>query len=412
MTANWIFWAIAGAFVVVALALVLIPLFRRKPVPIKVGRRNINIAVYRDQMREMEADRASGLITDEQFAAAKIELEARLAQDAVEVEDVQPVSKGSRRLGIVLAVLIPLAAFGLYAGVFGNLGALQGQATSRVNSRDIQAMLQAAEDKVKANPDDARTWTMLARAYGVLENWPGAIRAYENLIRLSPNDASVWSHYAEAVALANNRNLDGKPMEMVQKALALDPKDVKALELSGIHAYLTKDYKGAVKYWQKVVDLSPPGEQYTQDMQSALDKAKELAGEKQSATKLDNLSSFDGKQTAAGANLAGTVLIDAKLKAQVGPNDVVFLFARGAAGGPPLAAIRLAASSLPAPFALDDSQAMVPGNNLSNHAQVTLTARISKSGTPEPKPGDLEGSLQAVKVGSAGIKLVIDHIRQ
>jgi cytochrome c-type biogenesis protein CcmH len=413
VSSNWIFWAIVAAFVLVALALVLPPLFRRKPAPVKVGRRNINIAVYRDQMKEMEVDRANGLINDEQFDAAKLELEARLAQDAVDTEDVQPVNKGGRILGISLAILIPVFSIAIYWQL-GMPQAAEGtsSAMGQPTSRDIQAMLKSAEDKVKTNPDDARTWVLLARAYGVLENWPAAIRAYENLVRLIPQDAGVWSHYGEALALSNNRDLNGKPMAMVRKALELDPKDIKGLELSGIYAYQNKDYKQAVQYWQKVVDLSPPGEQYTQDMQSALDKAKGMAGEGASKP-LDNLSSFsEPQQAASGKSLAGTVSIAGNLKDKVAAGDVVFIFASDSqAGGPPLAAIKLAANTLPAEFRLDDSQAMAPGNTLSSHASVKLTARISKSGNPTPEPGDLEGSLTAVKVGSSGIKLVIDRVR-
>jgi cytochrome c-type biogenesis protein CcmH len=414
VTFNWTFWAIAGGFVVAALALVLTPLLRSKAAAVKVGRCNINIAVYRDQMKEMEADRGNGLISDEQFAVAKLELEARLAQDAVEVEDVQSVRKGGRLLGAGLAVLIPVVAIGLYT-LLGNPAAFQPggapAAGQQVTSRDIQAMMQAAEDKVKANPDDVQTWGMLARAYGVLDKWPDAVRAYENLMRLKPNDADTLSHYGEAIALMKGRNLEGQPIELVRKALEIDPKNLKGLELAGIYAFQHKQYKDAVKNWQQLVDLSPPGDQYTQDIQSALNQAKELAGEGVKPA-LDNLSGFQDQQAAAGGKtLTGTLAISAKLKDKVSPGDVVFVFARDAKGGAPLAAIKLDAASLPAPFQLDDSQAMMAGNALSTHDSVSLTARISKSGTAEPRPGDLEGSLQTVKVGSSDIKLVIDRVR-
>jgi cytochrome c-type biogenesis protein CcmH len=332
----------------------------------------------------------------------------------VEVEDVQAVRKGGRLLGVGLAVLIPVAAIGLYS-LLGNPLALQPPgtaATGQAAPGDIQAMLQAAEDKVKINPDDGQSWLMLARSYSVLNKWPEAIRAFDNLVRLAPNDPGVWSHYAETLALANNHVLDGKPMDMVRRALALDPKEIKALELSGIYAFQHKQYQEAIKDWQGVLDQSPPGEKYTQDMQSALDKAKELAGEG-SKPALDNLSGFQAQPAASGGKtLTGTLSLSAKLKDKVSPGDVVFVFARDAkTGGAPLAAIKLDATTLPAPFQLDDSQAMMAGNALSTHDSVSLTARISKSGTAEPKPGDLEGSLQTVKVGSSGIKLVIDRVR-
>lgn len=416
MSSNWLFLAIAALFVAAALALVLYPLFRRKPAAARAGRRSINIAVYRDQLKEMETDRANGLIGAEQFETAKIELEARLAQDAVEAEDTQPVSKGGRILGGALAVAIPIAAFALYF-TFGSPQALQGVTSAgQPTPRDIQAMLQAAEDKVKANPNDTQTWVMLARAYGVLERWPDAIRAYENLTRLAPGEAAVWSHYGEALALSNGKNLDGKPMELIRKALAIDPKDVKALELSGIYAFQHKDYKAAVKNWQQVVDQSPPGEQYTQEMQSALAQARQLAGEAPAGgSKLDNLSSADSGNppAATGKGVTGTVELAANLKGKAAPGDTVFLFARDSqAGGPPLAALRMAAGGLPGQFDLNDSEAMMPGSSLSAHATVTLTARISKTGNATPQPGDLEGEVRDVKVGSSGVKVVIDKVRK
>lgn len=409
MHSGWVFLGIALLFVAFAMALVLRPLFRRTSAPVRAGRRSINIAVYRDQLKEMEADRVNGLLTDTQFETARLELEARLAQDAVGVEDTAPVSKGARKLGATLAVLIPVAAFGLYF-MFGNVRALNESPSGQLTMPDIQSMLQSAEAKVKSNPDDAQTWAMLARAYTVMDRYPDAVRAFENLARLTPDDASVWSHYGEALALANGRTLDGKPMEMIRKALTIDPKDVKGLELSGIYAYQHKDYKTAIQYWQDVIALSPPGEQYTRDMQAALEQAKQMASEP-AARKLDNLSDFSG--AAAGAGVSGTVSITAKLKGRVAAGDTVFVYARDgqAGGGQPLAAVRLEAGSLPAPFDLTDAQAMTPDNAISKHASVTLIARISKTGNAMPQPGDLEGELQAVKIGSKGLKLVIDRVR-
>jgi cytochrome c-type biogenesis protein CcmH len=410
------FLGITIVFVLFAMMLVLYPLFRRTPVAIRAGRRSINIAVYRDQLKEMEADRANGLLTPEQFDVAKLELEARLAQDAVDSEDTMPVSKGSRRLGAALAVLIPVAAFGLYS-LLGNQQALTGAgvaATGPMGSGDIQVMMQKAEDKVKANPDDGQTWMMLANAYSVLNRWPDAIRAYENLVRLSPGEAPLWSHYGEAVALANGRNLEGKPIELVRKALALDPRDQKALELSGVYAFQHKDYLAAVKYWQQLVDLSPANDPYTQQIQSALNQAKEQAGLVPPAAtgKLDNLSAPAAQSPVASAGVSGTVAVADKLKGKVVAGDVLFLFARDAkAGGPPLAAVRMDAGRLPAPFTLDDSHAMMSGDTLSGHEVIDLIARISKTGNVMPQPGDLEGEVKAVKMGSEGIKLVIDRLK-
>ena len=82
-----LFWAVAAASVAIALAFVLPSLLRKKEVATKAARRDVNIAVYRDQMKEMEADLANGLLSEEQFQAGKLELETRLAEDALAKED-------------------------------------------------------------------------------------------------------------------------------------------------------------------------------------------------------------------------------------------------------------------------------------------------------------------------------------
>jgi cytochrome c-type biogenesis protein CcmH len=75
-----------------------------------------------------------------------------------------------------------------------------------------------------------------------------------------------------------------------------------------------------------------------------------------------------------------------------------------------VAAIRSNAGSLPLVFNLDDSMAMNPGNVLSSHKEVMLVARVSKSGNPIAQPGDMEGKISGVKVGSTGVKLLIDQV--
>jgi len=113
---------------------------------------------------------------------------------------------------------------------------------------------------------------------------------------------------------------------------------------------------------------------------------------------------------APGATIRGSVDIAPALKSRLAKTDVLFLFARPGQSGPPVAAIRASAGQLPLEFELDDSTAMNPGNALSQHKQVMLVARLSKSGNPMAQPGDLEGRALGVKVGANGVKLVIDQV--
>ncbi len=414
-----LFWIISVLFVASALILVLPPLLRKRPGPDKLQRRDINISVYRDQLKEMEADRASGLLADDQFEAAKLELEARLAEDALAPDTATaPAASGSRRIGYSLGVLLPIAAFGLYFWL-GDPTSMMDMAHSQSSpgnaqtmagapaDHDIAKLIQKVEDKVKASPDDGEAWSMLAKSYALVERWPDAQRAYERAVALLPQDASVLAGYAEAMAINNNRVLAGKPMELVQQSLKLDPENIKGLELAGIYAMQERDFAKASDYFKRILASVPPDSGYAQDILSAQRQAEQMAHP--GVAGLDNLN--NPPPIAPGAKIKGSVDIAPALKSRIAPTDVLFLFARGGQGGPPVAALRASAGQLPITFELDDSMAMNPANTLSQQQQVSLVARVSKSGSPMGQSGDLEGSVAAVKVGAEGVKIVIDQVK-
>jgi cytochrome c-type biogenesis protein CcmH len=113
---------------------------------------------------------------------------------------------------------------------------------------------------------------------------------------------------------------------------------------------------------------------------------------------------------APGAKIAGTVKLEPTLAAGVSPDDSVYVFARPADGSRmPLALLRKQVKDLPLAFTLDDSMAMSPSMKLSDHGQVIVGARVSRSGSAMPQSGDLEVVSQPVALGSSGLSLVIDR---
>lgn len=419
-----LFWAAAAVCVAIALAFVLPPLLRKQARVAKAARRDINIAVYRDQMKELAADRANGLLSEEQYQTSKIELESRLAEDALaqDAEAKVPEQAGGRKLGYALAGILPAAAFGLYF-VMGNPTALTAIAEAQANpamspeaqgQHDIMKMIQQVEEKTKADPNNAEAWAILAKTYAAVEHWPEALHAYEKAYALKPDTPAIMTGYAEALAISNNRILEGKPIQLVLQALEKDPDDIKGLELAGISAFQEKGFAKAAYYFKRLHKLLPPESPYAQDIAEAQKEANRLA--MSGMTGMDNLSEpqADTKSAAAtgGAVIHGTVDIAPAFKNKVSANDVVFLFARSAGGGPPVAAIRANAGKFPLEFELSDAMAMNPDNKLSNYKEVSLSVRVAKSGDVKGAPGDFEGTLAKVKVGSKDIKLVIDSERK
>ncbi|MDP2834703.1 MAG: c-type cytochrome biogenesis protein CcmI [Pseudomonadota bacterium] len=430
-----LFWIATAACIAVALAFVLPPLLRKKSLAAKAARRDINIAVYRDQMKEMEADLANGLLTEEQFQASKLELEARLAEDALAKADAVMAPVASRRLGFTLAGVLPAAAFGLYF-LLGNPLSLTAIAEAQANPQanpqevkgehDIMKMIQQVEEKTKTDPNDGEAWTMLGKTYAAVGHWPEALLAYEKAMKLKPDEPAIMTGYAEALAISRNRVLKGEPIQLVLKALEKSPDDMKGLELAAISAFQEKNFAQAAYHFKRLHKLLPADSPFAQDILEAQKEATRLS--RNALTGMDNLAD-PGADKAAGpgaaaaatatatsvatsvATLHGKVDIAPALKAKVTDKDVVFLFARSAEGGAPVAALRSTAVKFPLEFELSDAMAMNPDNKLSNFKEVTLTVRVSKSGQPMGGTGDLEGTLAGVKVGSKNIKLTIDKIR-
>jgi cytochrome c-type biogenesis protein CcmH len=404
-----VFVIIAVVMATVAVLCVLPPLLRRRTAGEGVARAASNLAVYRDQLAELDSDLRIGTLSPEQYAQAKLEIERRVLDEAsVEGTTATRTSRGGRWTAAVLAAAIPFCAALLYSQ-FGNPGALL-QRTSvasgqhDVTPQQIEAMVAKLAARLEQNPDDANGWVMLARSYSTMQRLPEAVAAYAKATAIVRDDANLLADYADALATSTGRNLEGRPLELVMQALQLDPNQWKALALAGTAAFDRKDYKAAVAYWEKLMQQLPPDSEFGKSMSVSIAEARQLGGVKSSGVPA-------GRQPATAASVRGTVRLSPALAGKVAPADTVFIFTR-AAEGPrqPLAVVRRQAKDLPAGFTLDDSQAMSPQMKLSNFREVVVGALISKSGSAMPQSGDLQGMSQKVKVGSGYIAVVIDQV--
>jgi cytochrome c-type biogenesis protein CcmH len=413
MNSFWsvtLFWAAAAAAIVLALAFVLPFLMRNSNAErSKAARRDINLAVYRDQMKDLNNELSNTQLSQEQFLASKLELETRAAEDALAEEDRAAVPVASRRLGFTLAAVLPVAAIAMYAWL-GNPGALIAQGGEQNNpalaaqptEADVLKMIQSIEARAQANPTDGEVWEALANANAMMGRWPESLQAFQKALELLPTKPAVMSGYAEALAMTSNMVLAGKPIEMVQQALKADPNDIKALELAGIYAFQNEEFAQAVVLLDRLQRLMSSDMPYAQEilkMRNEAQRLAEMGGAAPSAA-----------AATSQASVSGSVEVAAALRSRVAAQSTLYVIARAGEGGPPLAAARVTLGPFPIQFRLDNTMAMNPANTLSNHKEVVLVARISASGDPVGKPGDLEGRLVGVPVGAGDVKLVIDRV--
>lgn len=323
--------------------------------------------------------------------------------------------------GGIAAATLALAAGGYWWK--GSPQALQGNTTAAASPDDtapgnaphatdtpqIAAMVEKLAARLKEQPNDGEGWAMLGRSYNVLGRLPEAIAAYEKALALRKNDANLLADYADTLAVRNNRSLEGEPMKLVERALKLEPSNIKALALAGSYAFEKKDYTTAVRHWDKLVQTGPADNAMVQQMQGALDEARKLAGMPARTPALDTAQATkDKQQSGSAASVAGTVTLSSTLKSQVQPTDTVFIFAR-ASEGPrmPLAILRKQVKDLPIAFTLDDSLSMAGANKLSSADKIIVGARISKSGNAMPQPGDLTGQSGTVRLGEKNLQIEI-----
>ncbi len=417
-----VFWLVAVLLIAVTLLFLLPPLIqklRQNSNEDVFGRDELNAAIFKDQRAELESDLSVGIISQEQFETAKQDLERGFLQDTnteTNGETSTPVSQTDRVVGrsaaVVIMVLVPILAVSIYnmlgsgeAGLHPEDARPQVQAEGHEGT--LEEQVRKLQDHLQQNPDDVEGWGMLARSYYFLKQYGAAAETFARVSALQQDsNAELLADYADALAMANGRNMAGRPYELVKKALEIEPRLQKALWLAGTATYQVENFEDTLGYWKRLLEIFPKGSENYLQMQKNIAEIQQKLG----------LPVDTETQTAAvgGASISGVVRLDESLMLDASIDDILFVYAR-AADGPrmPLAIVRKTVKDLPLEFTLDDSMAMNPAMKLSNFQQVVVGARISKSGNAIPQPGDLQVVSQPMGVdGAQGLELVINEVVQ
>ncbi len=278
----------------------------------------------------------------------------------------------------------------------------QGSGRLVLSNEQLQRMIDQTSARLKQDPKDTQALAMLAHSYEMLGKAREAADAFAKLAQLMPKDAQVLADYADALAVANGRSLAGEPLKLVKSALALDPKNSKALALAGTEAFDRGNYAEAIGFWQKA-KASSTEPNFTRLLDSDIAEAQ--------ARQQGGGQSSEAASPAAGREIGGRVSIAEALRARVQPDDAVFIYARPAQGSRvPVAIRRARVRDLPLAFTLDDSNSMTPDAPLSKLDQAVVVARVSKSGDAMPRAGDLQGRSGVVRIGNRDVNVIIDEV--
>ncbi len=266
-------WFVFVLMTAAAAFAVLWPLARNKPV-----RLGGDVAVYRDQLDEIQRDRASGLIGDAEAEAARVEVSRRLiaAADAADAErpaDAKSSLLQRRITAIAGLVLLPAGAFALYLTLGspdlpGEPLALRMQAPKDTN--DIQTMVAEVESHVAKNPNDGKGWEVLGPVYMRLGRYDDAVRAWHNAIAINGSDAEREANYGEAVVAAANGVVTDEAKAAFDRALKIYPQDVMARFYMGMAADQDGKRAEAEKIWNDLIAGAPPDAPWVEVVRRAL----------------------------------------------------------------------------------------------------------------------------------------------
>lgn len=294
----------------------------------------------------------------------------------------------------LLAGVLALACAGLYA-LLGTPAAVQAGSPAQSAAQDLASNAAQLRQALQADPSQTEGWILLARAEALLGNTTAAEAAWQQALTQAPDEPALLVEAAQARADADpQRRIDDTGLAWLEHARRLDPQAQRALWLIGIAQRQRGQPAAAAQTWQQLLALldgSTAG-----SVREQIDIARAQAG----------LPPLQADQSAPVNDLAAQVQVslsvDPALAARLPADTPVFVQVRDLAGSPmPVAALRLHLDQLPLTVHLDDGNSVMPGQPLSSHAQVRVSARIAVSGSASRSEGDIETAASSVEVGSS-----------
>jgi cytochrome c-type biogenesis protein CcmH len=275
-----VFSAIAAVLTLLVVAWVLRPLLR-PPASAGVTSRRLNADIYRDQLQTLERDLARGAISPADHEATRDELQLRLLDDTESTGQPSPSPSPSlftpRRMAVFIGLLFPLGSVGLYVWL-GSPDAINPKPAQEVSRESVVQMVEKLAANLKAKPDNPQGWAMLARSYKVLGRFPEAEQAFISAGELVNTDADLLVDYADLLAVKAGGVIEGKPQELLDRALMLNPQHPMGLMMTGVVAYRRNDFAGAVTQWEKLLPLLEPGSPDAQQVELEIADARAKAG--------------------------------------------------------------------------------------------------------------------------------------
>jgi cytochrome c-type biogenesis protein CcmH len=272
-----IMWILFASMTAAAIFSVLWPLGRVS----RAASGGSDVFVYKDQLQEVDRDRASGLIGEAEAEAARLEVSRRLLSAAsapapVFTPDAQPNLRRRRLAAVAALLILPFGPLGLYVAL-GSPNVPGEPAFARVNTpkgpESIVKLVGQVEMHLSQNPNDGAGWEVLAPVYMRLNRFDDAVVARKKALKLNGESATREADLGEAEAAAANGLVTADAKAAFERAVARDPHEAKARYYLGLAAEQDGKIEEAAAIWRALLADAPAGAQWVGFVREALARA-------------------------------------------------------------------------------------------------------------------------------------------
>lgn len=252
--------------------------------------KNVNLSILKDELTELKFQLEKGIISEQQFKNLEYELQVKALEtnkNNNNTENPKFYYSPAKYTAWIITLLLPIFIGGTYF-VLGNSNSLNPalrETPNELTFDQIISLVQKLETKLKMEPDNTEGWLMLARSYRMLDNHQKAVEAFEKIESEIYKDAELLANYAESLAATNADGLNGKPTQLLEKALQLDSNNAHALFLLGMAEATNNNLSKAIQYWERLLPLTIPGSELYLTIENGIKLMKEEL--KESSKKLN-----------------------------------------------------------------------------------------------------------------------------
>jgi cytochrome c-type biogenesis protein CcmH len=355
-------------------------------------------------------------------------------------------SSNALAVGIVIALAVPIVAMMLYARWSTwdwSTGGMQMGASSPAEVHEMDQAVAALEQRLQRQPEDIESWSLLGRSYMSMRRFGDAAGAFRQAAALDGQaSVQILADLGEAVALSDPDGLQGEAGAIFERVLAMSPAHPKGLWYGGLNAYENSSWALADERLSMLLSLNPP-ETLVPLIEERIASARAQGAEAPampppampqpdpsppepvaSAPAPEPAPASEPPVTVAEAPPAAAaaeqgsngirleITLDPALAGRISGPAPLFIIARNPGGGPPLAVIRASSNELPISVEMTDANAMMEGVTITNLAELELIARVSLSGSPAQRPGDLFGAVNYTRGNSGTTRITIDSVAE